>query len=82
MCSSRVESVGLWVLEYCPEHEKFPYRLTLTRLGPSPESFTMRKAFESDLADALEPFRAEDEEFSVLPWAGRRPWVKDADGGR
>lgn len=42
--SSEGRPAGLWVLERCEEQERFPYRLTLTRYGPSPESFTMRVA--------------------------------------
>lgn len=39
-------------------------------------------AFESAVAEALEPFMAEQEEPSLLPWIGRKPWPEDADAAR
>ena len=41
---SEKRPVGLWVLELCPEHERFRYRLTLIRHGPGQEPFVMRVA--------------------------------------
>jgi len=37
-------AAGLWVLEKCLGHEKFPYRLTIVKHGPPPETFVMRVA--------------------------------------
>ena len=41
-----------------------------------------QRAFEADLAAALEPLGTDEEIPSVLPWTGRKPWAKDADGRR
>ncbi len=38
------QAVGVWVLEHCPEHEKFQYRLSIARERPAPERFVMRVA--------------------------------------
>jgi len=44
MNSPENQTVGLWVLERCPGHEKFPYRLTIVKHGPPQETFVMRVA--------------------------------------
>lgn len=56
-------------------------RRSVERMLQSPEVAEQR-AFESDLAAALEPLGAEEEIPSVLPWTERQPWAKDADGRR
>lgn len=54
-------------------------RRSVERMLQSPEVAEQR-ALESDLSASLEPLATEEEVLSVLPWAGHKPWARDADG--
>lgn len=54
-------------------------RRSVERMLQSPEVAEQR-TLEAELAASLEPLGTEEEIPSVLPWTGRKPWAKDADG--